>query len=321
VVTRTLAHSASRSVRYYSLYGVTLACTWQLPAAPASPSRHERRVTFQYNPDIRRSKSSAVVAARRTAWNEWWILADGRVYFEWPSLFECEVSADGTTVMWSACNPEYDGAIHTNILGHVLSFALVRLGDEPLHTTALETPHGAVALIGDTGYGKSTLAASMIASGDRLITDDLLVLRLEGINLVAYPGLPRLKLDPSVTRDLLGDRPSEPLAPRATKRIVPLVGDEYVHSPVNLDRIYLLQPPSSRVGRTEPSFEDVRPTEAHIAVSAATFNAALTDERRLERQFRFATTVCGVVPVRDLHIPDGLDGLGGAREAILADLG
>ena len=51
----------------------------------------------------------------------------------------------------------------------------------------------AVAFLGDSGFGKSSLAAYLLSAGDRLVTDDLLLLQ-ESEGFLAYPGPPRIKL-------------------------------------------------------------------------------------------------------------------------------
>ena len=59
-------------------------------------------------------------------------------------------------------------------------------------------PDGAIGILGDSGYGKSTLAAALIEAGLPLLTDDLLVLLPEGDDLMAQPGTPATE---AVARD------------------------------------------------------------------------------------------------------------------------
>ena len=64
----------------------------------------------------------------------------------------------------------------------------VKAGFEPLHGAAIEHEGQAIAFLGESGFGKSTLAGSFIAAGGRLLTDDLLLLRPSDGKLIAYPG-------------------------------------------------------------------------------------------------------------------------------------
>ena len=53
----------------------------------------------------------------------------------------------------------------------------MKSGFEPLHATVVVVSGEAVAFLGESGYGKSSLAASFLDSGHQLLTDDLLILR------------------------------------------------------------------------------------------------------------------------------------------------
>ena len=58
-----------------------------------------------------------------------------------------------------------------------------------LQAGAIDTPLGAIALLGRTGIGKSTLAASLARAGFPLIADDFLLLRDDIVAVPSYPGL------------------------------------------------------------------------------------------------------------------------------------
>jgi hypothetical protein len=62
------------------------------------------------------------------------------------------------------------------LLGQALSYALVKLGFEPLHATAIVVNGEAAVLLGSSGFVKSSLAACFLEDGHRLLTDDLLIL-------------------------------------------------------------------------------------------------------------------------------------------------
>ena len=84
------------------------------------------------------------------------------------------------------------------LLGQALSFALLKLGFEPLHATAVVVDGRAVALLGESGSGKSTLAAAFVDAGFQMLTDDVLMVHECRGEAMAYPGPARLKLFPKV---------------------------------------------------------------------------------------------------------------------------
>ena len=75
------------------------------------------------------------------------------------------------------CYPNPDTPLETIrhlLLDQVIPLVLSSQGKLVLHASAVATPEGAIAFIGSTGRGKSTLAASFTKRGFPLLTDDCL---------------------------------------------------------------------------------------------------------------------------------------------------
>ena len=87
------------------------------------------------------------------------------------------MSADGRHVAAGHLGNASAESFQSYLLGWVLSFALVKQGYEPLHATAVVVDGKAVAFLGTSGDGKSTLAAAFLHAGHTLLTDDLLLIR------------------------------------------------------------------------------------------------------------------------------------------------
>lgn len=66
-----------------------------------------------------------------------------------------------------------------------------------LHASAVETAGHAVAFVGASGMGKSTLATALCAAGCRLVTDDLLRVDLGDAGAVVHPGSTETRLRPN----------------------------------------------------------------------------------------------------------------------------
>jgi hypothetical protein len=80
------------------------------------------------------------------------------------------------------------------LLDRVLPLVSVAVGREALHSAAVETPLGVVAIAASSGTGKSTLAAELTRRGHRFFCDDILILDGGG-GAVAHPGAPHMNLD------------------------------------------------------------------------------------------------------------------------------
>lgn len=208
------------------------------------------------------------------------------------------------------------------LLGQVLSFSLLSMGIESLHGTVVVVDDGAVAFVGDCGYGKSTLGAAMLAKGFPVLTDDLIALRESAAGCVVQPGVPRIKLFPSVARRVFRRKSlGTPMNPRTSKLVLPLEQHEAVGRPVPLKAIYVLSPPRTP-GGARPGRARVRPLagrEAFLEVIRAAFNLLVLGEERLASQFRFANDLAARVPVRRLTYPRDLSRLPSVCDTVLRD--
>jgi hypothetical protein len=101
----------------------------------------------------------------------------------------------------------------------VLPMALQALGGEALHASGVVGPSGVVALCGDSGVGKSTLAWALSARGHLLWADDAVAFEISDAGVTAVPLPFRINLRPDAAA-LLGEGrapkslegPSPPLA-------------------------------------------------------------------------------------------------------------
>jgi hypothetical protein len=205
------------------------------------------------------------------------------------------------------------------MLGQALSFALVRLGFEPIHGTAVEADGEAIVFLGDSGFGKSTLAASFLSIGHRMLTDDLLILRQSEGRVFAYPGPPRIKvfLD-TAGRFLRGAADSAPMNLDTEKLIVPLESREVCSVPVPIRATFALVPPRDAVFEKHVRVEPISGSEAFLELVKNTFNRRIMDADRLRRQIDETAHLVNLLSIRRLSVPRNLSELDAVRDAIIA---
>lgn len=91
--------------------------------------------------------------------------------------------------------------------GNVLAHALAADDLLVLHASAVQIGDRALAIVGPSGTGKSTLAALLCSVGARLVTDDALRVDATNVGAVCFPGTHGLRLRPaaaSLEREIEG---------------------------------------------------------------------------------------------------------------------
>lgn len=313
----------SASLQLYSLCGLSLRSPWTLPIP-----RRAAEETDDCNVELAEETESFFSSARAefstrpatSSWGKHASLADGSDYVFWPELFEFLVSADGRRIAARAIDDGPWEALQGYLLNQVLSYALIKQCHEPLHATVVMVDGQAVGFIGDSGYGKSTLAACFLRAGYSLLTDDLLVLKERGGAYLAYPSLPRIKLFSDVARILLGSTTTGvPMYPYSDKVIIPLSGDSSWDAPAPLRAVFVLRP-CSRTKTNRITVRTLRKRRVLLELLANTFNHEITAPDRLRRQFLLADRLTAAIPVKSLSYPRNLTVLPHVVKAVLREL-
>jgi hypothetical protein len=183
------------------------------------------------------------------------------------------------------------------VLGPPLILALALRGTWCLHGSAVVADNAAVALIGESGDGKSTLAAFLGLHGGprwRLLADDILPVRLSDCGVEVLPHFPQLKLPPDA-------QPAAGMPERMPLRA-----------------IYVLEPPASE--EEGVSVGPARANEAALALVRHSVAARLFDDSLLAKHLSFCADAAMRIPVRRLAYPRRHKVLPRVRDAIAEDL-
>lgn len=87
-------------------------------------------------------------------------------------------------------------AVEPFLVGPAIAGVLYQRGLFLLHGAVVQIHDQTVLFLGDTGAGKSTLAASFLEAGYDVLSDDIAALETSSGKLVVRPSYPALKLDP-----------------------------------------------------------------------------------------------------------------------------
>jgi hypothetical protein len=311
---------------FYKVSGFTVQSNIPLPELPHADGR-EPLYDFQ----LLRARGPRPAPSQ---WFHHWVLPDGRVWLSlakhrsgyllrFPDLADFLTPACGKKIL---CYPKPDTPLETLrhlLLDQVIPLLLSKREKLVLHASAVRASQGAVAFMGMTGAGKSTLSASFAEQGFSLLTDDCLLLEERGRELFATPSYPGLRLWDDVTSGLFEHEPSASrVAHYTAKKRLGLNNGwlRFCPDSVPLLRIYTLPPPEEVNSANAIHISPLPAREAFIELVRYAFRLDITDRERLGEEFESLGRVVTLPLFFRLAFPRGLSLLPAVREAILRNL-
>jgi hypothetical protein len=213
----------------------------------------------------------------------------------------CDVSLDaGASTATCHRDPAQDPELLPVVItGMLVAMVLVLRGALVLHASAVEIAGSAIAVVGRSGMGKSTLATLLCGAGARLVTDD--VLRVEpGPPAHCWLGSTESRLRPAAATlaDEFHVRDARATADGRTALTLPRSDVD----PLPLVAVLVPWPDRSA---TEVSVEWQPPARAMLTLSAFPRLTGWTDPRTNAQQFELLGGLVRTVPVGVARVPWG----------------
>ena len=213
------------------------------------------------------------------------------VYLRWEQVGDFSIRT-GTEITYSPAPGVAEETLMRFILGSALGATLFLRRELALHASAVAGPEGAIVFIGDSGWGKSTLAASLYARGYRMIADDIVAIRnVGGVHLI-YPGLPEFKLWPDTLLSLGEDHTALPEVFPGEEKRVRVVHDGVQCQPIPLKRLYVL------ARGAEHAISPLSPVNAALELIRHTYGVLILHAIMPAQHFLQCTALVQSVPVR-----------------------
>ena len=231
------------------------------------------------------------------------------------NLADYQVSADGLSVTCFPAPNVSDSTTEHLYLNQVHPLALSKLGQRVFHGSAVEVMGGAVAFLGKSGRGKSTLAGSFATSGYRFLADDGFVLEPVDGAYTVVPGHPSIRLYDD-SQQILVDKSAETAPPLDfTSKLRFLAGTELMHcsQPLTLMRAYFLGDGSSQ----KITFRRLSGTESVLQWIRQSFLLDIEDQPMLGPHFDWVAELANQLPCYYLDYPRRFEDLSRVREAIV----
>jgi hypothetical protein len=175
-----------------------------------------------------------------------------------------------------------------------------------------------VAFLGESGRGKSTLAASFATEGTRFLTDDGLLLEWADDQCMILPSHPSIRLWEDSQDALIGQ--STAIAPAVSftskARFLAGPGIAFCDEARTLRRVFFL----GEGDALAPTIEPLRPAEALIELVKHSFLLDIEARDMLARHFDDLTRMAGLPIYFRLDYPRRYNDLASVREAIVRHL-
>lgn len=206
------------------------------------------------------------------------------------------------------CHPVPGGrteVIPIVIAGTVLAFVLAASGRYVLHGSAVDVGGTAIAFVGSSGQGKTTMAAVLCAAGAGLITDDILPLEFDthatGTAVRCRRSTHELRLRPKAAELLARFEPGTGRRRTADDRHA-LAPETTPHANLPLGAIVLPRP-----DRTHQiaSARRLGAGEAAIWLGRCQRVEGWREPRFVRQQFEDSSLVAAAVPVYEVWVPWG----------------
>lgn len=228
---------------YSRLYGLTIESPFPLPGALPLETAQAPDVAITWEAEtawreISRAlpiPSSDPDAARLGE------TADGALCIAWRRELQLVLapSNDHIAVVCTEAKLEFAPTV---LVGIGLGLLLNRRGVTCLHGSVVSVNGRAIALLGDSGAGKSTAAAALVAKGGTLISDDIAALRPDGDGFTVAWGCANVRLDAAASARIVGAGQQLETVPWIDKLLWDVSGD-IPAAPLpapRLDALYLL---------------------------------------------------------------------------------
>ncbi|MBC3784077.1 serine kinase [Spirosoma utsteinense] len=161
---------------YYRAYGLSIVSDFLLPPLPAGPPATVtdltiRRGQLPARPSFVGSKAYRAGINAQFAQTE-----QGDLWLDWPPLISF-MALNGNELIVDTTQTD-DQVISLFTLSEALGLILFQKGYFLLHGSAVRIGNEGVVFLGEPGAGKSTTVAAFAGKGSRVISDDMVCIRL-----------------------------------------------------------------------------------------------------------------------------------------------
>lgn len=310
----------------YRIFDISLECDIPLPELPAGEGTGTLINVFAGSVDEHRSllpewfhewqdgRDNVVMLCGH--------VADGYL-LRFPGMVDFQVFSSCDRVRYFPLQELPGETLRHLLLDQVIPRVLGQQARFILHASAVRFPgEKAIAFVGDTGWGKSTLAASYFRKHAQLVSDDCLLFEPAGDEVLVIPNYSGLRLNDDSTDALFESHDGFSLVSHysSKKRLVLHAGNEGNDDTIPLGAVFVLSDPEKERA-DEIRVDRIRGMDEMISIIKQQFLLDVTDQEIITKQFNNAREIVDRVPLLfNLSYPRGYQYLERVHEAIAETL-
>jgi len=248
-----------------------------------------------------------------TVWTEFHRSKKGYL-LRFPDLADFEVSVDGKVVVSHPIGGVDKATVEHLYINQLVPLAMSRQGRPSFHASVVTVPDGAVAFLGKTGMGKSTLAASFALHESAFLTDDALLIEETNDGCLVLPSHASLRLwEDSVEALIEADAPQADVISYSNKARILAGGALTFHDEqLPLLAAFVL----GDEGSADVSIRALAGLDRYMSWLENSFVLDVTDQQLLSQHFAWTDRISASVPTFALNYPRDYGILPDVRRAV-----
>jgi hypothetical protein len=194
--------------------------------------------------------------------------------------------------------------VRAHILGAAMACVLRQRGYLVLHASCVAQGEKAIAFLGGSGWGKSTLASLFHQYGYSLLTDDVMAIQMDGPSPLVVPSFPEVKLlaDAAAAVGLTSE--GVPMLQSLSYKSIQRLDQQFAAHPVPLKQLYIL-----RVGEIQAITSVPGPLAFTELIQHSRATKTMADQAFMVQHFHQCSALVKTVPFSYLQRPRSLEQL------------
>lgn len=285
------------SFNFYKAYGMNIKSSIILPGIVSKFKKSDINIIFD---ELSRFPSENCI---KSDYNNLKLqIADNIIGIFWNDIEICRIQ-NSDEIIINQLSGLKDRFLVLAILGTAIPLILNKRNMLMLHGTALNIDNNAIAFIGSEGAGKSTTSFAFIKKGYRLLSDDVLGIKLNNENIPnVISGFPVIKLWPEVIRNM-GENPDlMPKIQSGVEKRFYYTYNNFINESVPLKMIFLI-----KETRKDTIIRDHSLQESTIELVKSTLYANSFNNTQLINNLINCGEIAKRVPIKLLEVKRSLN--------------